>query len=82
LSEFSLPTDHTNIEFNFFVRRQTQALWLRRALRITRRWHRIYTLGYLGLYDDPPRPDGLEVNRGLIDLSGHRKRAYRAFRDG
>jgi hypothetical protein len=82
LSEFSLPTDHTNIEFNFFVRRQTQALWLRRALRITRRWHRIYTLGYLGLYDDAARPDGFEVNRGLIELSGHKKRAYRAFRDG
>ena len=26
-----------------------------RRLRITRRWRRIYTLGYLGLYDDPPR---------------------------
>ena len=82
LSEFSLPTDHVNNEFNFWVPRRTQALWLARALRIVRRWHRIYTFGYLGLYDDPPRPDGLEVNRGLIDRDGHRKRAYRAFKRG
>jgi hypothetical protein len=82
LSELSLPTDHPNHEFNFWVPHRTQALWLRRALRITRKWRRIYTLGYLGLYDDPPRADGLEVNRGLIDRSGHRKPAYRAYKEG
>ena len=54
----------------------------RAALRITRRWRRIYTLGYLGLYDDPPRPDGREVNRGLITFDGRKKPAFRAFRDG
>jgi hypothetical protein len=82
LSEFTLPTDHANHEFNIWLSRDTQALWLRRAMRIVRGFHRIYTLGYLGLYDDPPRPDGLEVNRGLIDGSGNRKPAYRAFRAG
>jgi len=82
ISEFSLPTDHANHEFNFWVPRRTQALWVRGALRITRRWQRIYTFGYLGLYDDPPRPDGLEVNRGLIDRSGHRKPAYHVFKGG
>jgi hypothetical protein len=82
LSELSIPTDHANFEFNFWVTRETQARWLRAALRITRRWRRIYTLGYLGLYDDPPRPDGREVNRGLITFDGRRKPAYRAFRAG
>jgi hypothetical protein len=82
LSELSIPTDHANFEFNFWVTRETQARWLRAALRITRRWPRIYTLGYLGLYDDPPRPDGREVNRGLITIDGLRKPAYRAFRAG
>jgi hypothetical protein len=51
-------------------------------LRITRRFHRVYTLGYLGLYDDPPRADGLEVNRGLIDQLGRKKPAYGAFKRG
>jgi hypothetical protein len=82
LSELSIPTDHANFEFNFWVPRATQARWLRAALKITRRWSRIYTLGYLGLYDDPPRPDGREVNRGLITFDGRRKPAFRAFREG
>ena len=82
LSEFTLPTDHLNFEFAFYVTRETQAVWIRRALRIARRWHRIYTFGYLGLFDDPPRSDGLEVNRGLIDRSGRKKPAYRAYKRG
>jgi hypothetical protein len=82
LSEFTLPTDHANFEFNFWVTRETQAKWIARALRISRRWSRIYTFGYLGLYDDPPRSDGQEVNRGLIDRSGRKKPAYHAFRRG
>ncbi len=36
LSELSIPTDHANFEFNFWVTRETQARWLRAALRITR----------------------------------------------
>jgi len=82
LSEFVLPTDHANLAFNFWLSRETQAKWLGRALRITRRSSRLYTLGYLGLYDDPPRPDRLEVNGGLIDQSGRRKPAYRVFKRG
>ena len=82
LSELSIPTDHANFEFNFWVTRETQARWLRAALRITRRWPRIYTLGYLGLYDDPPRPDGLEVNRGLLTFDGTEKAWVPCLRGG
>lgn len=82
LSEFFLPTDHFNHEFNFYVSRRTQADWLAAALRITRRWSRIYTLGWFGLYDDPPRPRGDEVNRGLVDRQGVKKPAYEAFKRG
>jgi hypothetical protein len=82
ISEFVLPTDHASLDFNFWLSLDTQAKWLERALRITRRFSRIYTLGYLGLYDDPPRPDGLQVNRGLIDQAGHRKPAFWVFQRG
>jgi hypothetical protein len=82
LSELTIPTDHANFEFNFWVTRETQARWLGAALRITRRYKRIYTLGYLGLFDDSPRPDGLEVNRGLLTWTGARKPAYYTFRRG
>jgi hypothetical protein len=86
LSEFTVPTDHPNHEFNFWVTRETQARWLGRALRIARRWPRIYTLGWYSLYDEPPNgPNGTpgdEVNRGLLDWRGRRKPAYRVFKRG
>jgi hypothetical protein len=82
LSELFWPTDHRNHEFNFWVTRRTAALWLRDALRTTRRWSRIYTLGWFSLYDDPPRRRGNEVNRGLLTRSGRKKPAYRAYKRG
>jgi hypothetical protein len=78
----SLPTDHANHEFNFFVDRKTQAQWLTRMLHIVRGWKRMYTFGYLGLYDDPVRPEDDQVERGLLERDGTRKPAYGAFRDG
>jgi hypothetical protein len=82
LSEYQLPTDHANYEFSFHLTREAQASFIKAALRITRRWSEIYTLGYHRLRDDPPRPDGLEVNRGLIDATGVKKPGYYAFRNG
>jgi hypothetical protein len=82
ISEFTLPTDHANYEFNFFVDRRTQARWLTRALHIVRGWKRIATFGYLGLYDDDTRPDGDQVERGLIERDGTHKLAYDAFKSG
>jgi hypothetical protein len=82
LSEYSLPTDHQNWEFNFWVTRKIQARWIQQALNATRGWSRIYTFGYLGLYDDEPRADGQQVERGLLEHDGTRKPAYTAFRRG
>jgi len=47
LSELTWATDHPNRVFNFWVSRRTQASWLASALKIARRWPRIYTLGWL-----------------------------------
>jgi len=82
LSEFFLPTDRPNHEFNFYVSRRTQANWLRAALKITRRWRRIYTLGWFSLYDDPPNGAGDQVRRGLIDHKGRRKPAFFVYKRG
>jgi len=81
ISEWTLPTDHPNHEFNFWVTHAVQASWLCDALRIVRRHRRLYTLGWIGLYDDPPKPEGDEVNRGLLDFEGRRKASFYAFRD-
>jgi hypothetical protein len=82
LSELFWPTDHPNHEFNFWVERRTAASWLATALKVTRRWSRIYTLGWFSLYDDRPRPRGDEVNRGLLDRFGRKKPAYFAYKRG
>jgi hypothetical protein len=81
LAEFSAPTDHANFEFNFHVTRKVQAKWATAAYRIADRWSRIYALGWFSLYDDAPRADGLEVNRGLMTYAGQRKPAYYAYRN-
>jgi hypothetical protein len=82
LSELFWPTDHPNHEFNFWVTRRTAASWLGTALRVTRRWSRIYTLGWFSLYDDPPNGRGDDVHRGLLTHRGRKKPAYYAFKRG
>jgi len=79
LSELTLPTDHPNHEFNFWLDRSVQARWLGDALGIAHTWKRIYSLGYLSLYDDPPLPDGREVARGLLDDRGNPKPSFLSF---
>lgn len=86
LSEFTVPTDHENRGFNFYVTREVQARWLAAALRITHAWSRIYTLGWWALYDEPPNgPNGTpadEINWGLLEWDGDRKPAYDVFKRG
>jgi hypothetical protein len=82
LGEYAIPTDHANRTFGWWVSRRTQARWIRSALRITRRWSRIETLGYFSLYDEPATPAGDEMDRGLIDDRGRRKPGFYAFKRG
>lgn len=82
LSEYGAPTDHANRDFNFWVTRATQARWATSALRIARATPRIFSLGWVALYDQPPDGRGTEVNTGLLDWRGRPKPAYAAFRDG
>jgi hypothetical protein len=76
LAEFTAPTDHLGQEFDFWVDRKTQARWIRDALRIARRWNRVYMMGWISLQDDSLS------NKGLIDSSGRKKPGYFAFKRG
>ena len=76
LSEWTIPTANDQ-EFNFHVVPALQAEWISAALAITRRWSRIYALGWIHLRDNPPATFG-----GLLDENGAPKPGYAAFRDG
>lgn len=52
------------------------------GLDVIRNLHALARIELPALYDDPPRRDGLEVNRGLIDRRGRKKPAYFAYRRG
>ena len=81
LSEFTLPTDHANYGVQLLRHAQDPGHLARDALRITRRWSRIYTFGYLGLYDDPAREGGDQVERGLLDRDGHAEARLRRVQE-
>lgn len=75
LSEYTIPTAR-DAEFNFWVSRPTQARWIKNALRISRRFHRIAGLGWIHLKDE----GGL--TGGLLDSRGGKKPGYYAFKRG
>ena len=76
LSEFTIPTG-PDTEFAFSVSPDTQASWIRSALRIVRRSRRIYTLGWVHIKDIPGHSSG-----GLLYSSGERKPGFYAFQAG
>jgi hypothetical protein len=79
LPEFMVPTALDN-ELNFFVSRGGQAAWIRDAMRIMRHWRRIYALGWIHVYDDPPADHG--TSSGLFDWQGNPKPGYFAYKHG
>jgi hypothetical protein len=73
LSEFTVPTCPDQ-EFNFYVDPGVAATWVREALQSSRHWKRIYALGWIHVYDDPPSSCG-----GLFTASGKKKPLFNAF---
>ena len=76
LSEWTIPTA-VDAEFNFYVDPAVQAQWITDGLRIARSWPRVYALGWIHLYDDPPTSAG-----GLLDAQGNKKPGYFAWKSG
>ena len=79
LSEWGVPAGTTrDAELGFQLNYATQARWIRAGLRISRKFRRIYTIGWIHPYD---RPD-LGITTGLIKADGRKKPGYHAFRNG
>jgi hypothetical protein len=76
LSEWTIPT-LVDTEFNYFTTPEVQAQWITAGLGIARHWSRIYAVGWIHLYDDPPVTGG-----GLIGADGTKKPGYYAWRAG
>jgi hypothetical protein len=76
LSEWTIPTAVDN-EFGFYVDPPVAAKWINDALALARGWRRIYALGWVHVYDDPPASRG-----GLLDEQGVPKPGFQAFARG
>jgi hypothetical protein len=76
LSEWTIPTA-VDEQFNFHVDPATAAQWITAALHLSRQWHRIYALGWVNVYDNPPLSYG-----GLLTQTGVRKPGFEAFARG
>jgi hypothetical protein len=76
LSEWTIPTAPDE-EFNFYVDPSIAASWITDALRLSRSWHRIYSLGWINVYDNPPVSYG-----GLMTEAGVPKPGLAAFAHG
>lgn len=76
LSEWTIPTAPDD-EFPFWVSAPVAARWITDALRLSHSWKRIYALGWVHLYDDPPLTNG-----GLLTAAGKPKPLFWAFADG
>jgi hypothetical protein len=76
LSEWTIPTAPDE-QFNFYVDPMTAAQWITTALRLSRHYKRIYALGWVNVYDDPPLSYG-----GLLTQDGARKPGFGAFARG
>lgn len=76
LSEWTIPTAPDQ-EFQFWVDPSVAAQWITDALQLSRRWKRIYALGWIHVYDDPPFSSG-----GLLTAQGSPKPGFQAFANG
>jgi hypothetical protein len=76
LSEWTIPTA-PNGDFNFYVDRAVQALWIRDAFHVAAQMPSVYALGWIPLYDALPESAG-----GLIEEDGTRKPAFFAWKSG
>jgi hypothetical protein len=76
LSEFTVPTA-PDLEMPYWVDPPVAGRWVGEALRLSRHWKRIYGLGWIHVYDDPPLTTG-----GLLNARGKPKATYWAFLHG
>jgi hypothetical protein len=76
ISEWTVPT-WIDYEFDFYVDPPVQVQWIAAGLRIARRWSRIYAVGWIHLYDEPPESSG-----GLLYANGVKKPGYFAWKAG
>ncbi len=82
LSEFTIPTDAVDAEFNFHTTREVQARWITAGFRIARQVDS-YGLGWIHLYDGAPQPNGgVTTHGGLLTYDGQKKLGYHAFKRG
>ncbi|HRV59702.1 MAG TPA: hypothetical protein P5138_03675 [Solirubrobacterales bacterium] len=79
LSEWGVPAGATeDTELGYKLNYATQARWIKAGLRLSRKFKRIYTIGWIHPYDRPE----LGIITGLLKADGRKKPGYFSFRNG
>jgi hypothetical protein len=79
LSEFTISSDRKNRAFDYFVSREEQAAWLRKAFRISGLVSYVSGIGWFNLHDEAATiSNGLTT--GLMTYEGVRKPAFSAYK--
>jgi len=76
LSEWGVPIGREDRDLHYRLKARQGKNWIRAALRIARRWERIYTLGWIHSVDT-------ERNSvGFFKANGRRRPAYKVYKAG
>lgn len=76
LAEWGVPIGFKDRDLQYSLKPKEGRRWIRDALRITRSWKRIYTLGWIHPVDTD------RSSQGLLTRDGRRKPGYKAYRSG
>ncbi|CAN5515165.1 hypothetical protein BH20ACT15_BH20ACT15_10160 [soil metagenome] len=76
LAEWGVPIGFKDRDLLYSLEPKAGREWIRAALQITRRWKRIYTLGWIHPFDTAHN------SQGLLNRDGHPKPGYSAYRKG
>jgi hypothetical protein len=74
LAEWGVPSDFKDKDLGYGLSNKEANKWINTAFRLTRGYKRIYSLGWVHLFDNPRN------STGLMDQDGVRKATYKTYK--
>lgn len=74
LAEWGVPSGFKDLDLGYGLKQKEANRWINTAFRLTRTFKRIYSLGWVHLFDNPRN------STGLLTQSGQRKPTYKTYK--